>query len=568
MQFIPLYDSIQFSIVWAGLVISAFVLGIWSHRIFISRSKKDYIFSDEVKTDPPPINEVLTRNRLLSQRIHFAIKNIINSNYVLTDRNRHKSLLQTPLRQTIQELRIIAETLNHNLPQASALASNCNSEDESWFDMQVLIDELKTAFTSVIDSKKVQLSLTCNIPEGLHINSNWVQGALQELVSNALKYNNDQLKVNIHLGFEKQTLVMKVQDNGQGMRATHTQMIESSRSMPDLLLRRKNDSLRPLNLHSIQQYARDHGGELHIKSARHYSTTVSLLLPLQANQYCIKKVSQPNIQPCHSSTHEQAKARASIATILLIENQQGYASAIINELERNYLVLHSTSIANGVKLLSEHKVDCILIDAESDYCDGISIESYLYSATASQDVSLILLGQNDPHIPQLKTLKVGFSAIIEKPFMPSALTVLVEHVLKERSKVQQRIESELASYHANFGNIEEIGNGAESDFVRRFNEVLSEHYPIESFSRTRAAKLLHMSDKTLGRRLAEFYNTGFSDIMKRYRLVKAKEKIRQGDKITQVAYDCGFSSPSYFTQCFRAEYGFAPSMLNKFSNCA
>lgn len=574
MQFIPLNMSLPFIMASSCLFVFAFMLGFVSNRYYVARSKRFLLESDKMQHSNQHYNNMLKHNSALSHRLHFAIKNLINSNYVINDRRSYKSLLQTPLRHNIQELRIIANSLKLDPSQVNVGKGKRKQREyeapmlESWFDLQTMVKEVESAFISAFDHNEVKISFKTDIPLGFQVKSNWIQRALQELISNAIKSNKQTIQLSIFIGLEQQTLVMRVQDDGQGFRAEDTFSLQSSNTMSDLFSRRTSDAIRPLNLYSIKQYVCEQGGQFHIVSARHYSTTISVLLPLRSEQFTLLNGPVCEERRTYIAPQAPSIANGVLGSILLIEHNQGYASSILNELAKNYHVLHSTSITEGVQLLASHKIACILIDAESDYCNGISLKAFINGQTHTQDVSLILLGQNDPEIPQLTALRAGFSAVIEKPIIPSVLNLLIEHVLEEKSKVKQRVENELASYHANLGNLEDTGSNEKTEFEIKFNDVLSEHYAVESFTRTKAAKLLHMSDKTLSRRLAEFYGSGFSELMKRYRLVKAKDKIRQGERITQVAYDCGFSSPSYFTQCFRAEYGFAPSMLNKLSNCA
>ncbi|TKT88060.1 helix-turn-helix domain-containing protein [Dyadobacter frigoris] len=47
--------------------------------------------------------------------------------------------------------------------------------------------------------------------------------------------------------------------------------------------------------------------------------------------------------------------------------------------------------------------------------------------------------------------------------------------------------------------------------------------------------------------------------MRRYRLQKAAILLAQGETAAQVSYEVGFESPSYFSQCFKEQYGVTPS---------
>jgi AraC-like DNA-binding protein len=109
-----------------------------------------------------------------------------------------------------------------------------------------------------------------------------------------------------------------------------------------------------------------------------------------------------------------------------------------------------------------------------------------------------------------------------------------------------------------------ILKGPESaKFVEQFNQLLSDCYRDDSFSRPIAAKKMLMTEKTLARRLKKYYNLGFVTTLKKFRLQRAQNLLIEGAKVTDVAFDSGFSSASYFTRCFKAEYGFTPSALSK-----
>ena len=49
------------------------------------------------------------------------------------------------------------------------------------------------------------------------------------------------------------------------------------------------------------------------------------------------------------------------------------------------------------------------------------------------------------------------------------------------------------------------------------------------------------------------------ELMRKARLSKAYRLLLSGDKnISEVAYEVGFSAPSYFTKCFKDEFGVLP----------
>ena len=76
-------------------------------------------------------------------------------------------------------------------------------------------------------------------------------------------------------------------------------------------------------------------------------------------------------------------------------------------------------------------------------------------------------------------------------------------------------------------------------------------------------KLLHknmaISEKQLYRKLKALLNLGASELLRNYRLTKAVELLKKGNRISAIYYEVGFSSHSYFSACFKSKYGQSPS---------
>ncbi|MFT6737859.1 MAG: AraC-like DNA-binding protein [Kangiellaceae bacterium] len=121
----------------------------------------------------------------------------------------------------------------------------------------------------------------------------------------------------------------------------------------------------------------------------------------------------------------------------------------------------------------------------------------------------------------------------------------------------------IADYQVSLGEADNVNDQKSIKFVDKFSRLLLEHYAKEGFNRPFAAKMMLMTEKTLTRRLNMHYQLGFVEALRKFRLHQAKDLLLYGEKVTNVAFDTGFSSPSYFAQCFKVEFGFAPSFLVK-----
>lgn len=73
------------------------------------------------------------------------------------------------------------------------------------------------------------------------------------------------------------------------------------------------------------------------------------------------------------------------------------------------------------------------------------------------------------------------------------------------------------------------------------------------------AQEMCMSYSTLNRRIKTLTGMTANEYVRKHRLAKAMQLLRDGHNASEVSMQCGFNSPSYFTRCFKAEYGILPS---------
>ena len=93
-------------------------------------------------------------------------------------------------------------------------------------------------------------------------------------------------------------------------------------------------------------------------------------------------------------------------------------------------------------------------------------------------------------------------------------------------------------------------------------EVIEKHLSEEEFSIELFGKEVGMSRVQLHRKLKALSGKSASNYLRSVRLNKAKQMIEeQKGNISEIAYSVGFSSPQYFTRCFKEEFGIPPSEL-------
>jgi len=98
-------------------------------------------------------------------------------------------------------------------------------------------------------------------------------------------------------------------------------------------------------------------------------------------------------------------------------------------------------------------------------------------------------------------------------------------------------------------------------FIERLEELVQRHFSDPEFSTSTAAKMLFVSERSLQRRFKGATQRTFSDYLSEVRLDNACRHLLAGNKVADVAYDCGFNDPSYFSQRFKHRFGVSPTQF-------
>ena len=99
------------------------------------------------------------------------------------------------------------------------------------------------------------------------------------------------------------------------------------------------------------------------------------------------------------------------------------------------------------------------------------------------------------------------------------------------------------------------------DFLIKFTKELQDGFENHHLKIEHIAKQIALSERQLYRNSKQYLTLSPCIFLRRYRLEKAINKIKQGDSLGNVSYEVGFSSHSYFCRCFKESFGDTPSIF-------
>jgi TolB-like protein/AraC-like DNA-binding protein len=109
-----------------------------------------------------------------------------------------------------------------------------------------------------------------------------------------------------------------------------------------------------------------------------------------------------------------------------------------------------------------------------------------------------------------------------------------------------------------------FAQSGKSEFLEKLNGVTEANLSNEQFGVSDLAREMGMSRSNLHRKVKSVAGTSISQFIRQVRLKKALELLQQTSlTISEVAFECGFHSVSYFTKCFHDFYGYSPGKAGK-----
>ena len=104
----------------------------------------------------------------------------------------------------------------------------------------------------------------------------------------------------------------------------------------------------------------------------------------------------------------------------------------------------------------------------------------------------------------------------------------------------------------------------ENDFLSKLKSIVEENLSNESFGVSELADAIGMSRSNLLRKVKKQCNLSVSQFIRNVRLENAKKLLKEGEfNVSEISYQVGFSSTSYFIKCFRELYGYPPGETGK-----
>ncbi len=397
---------------------------------------------------------------------------------------------------------------------------------------------------------------------------------ITNVMSNAIKFTpqSGRITVNITESTNNEVEII-IRDSGVGIPKNELTKIFDRFYQVDGSNTREHEGTG-IGLALTKELVELHKGQISIDSIEGHWTEVKIYFPLgrehltddeinESSEYELqvfeaKKDFEQYDTVCEESGDENLIDKT---IVLIVEDNPDVRDYIKDDLKKIYHIEEAANGEQGLRKAQKYIPDLIVSDVMMPKMDGYEMTMKLRQDEKTSHIPIILLTAKSDRDSKLEGLGLGADAYLTKPFDTQELLVRIKNLIDTRRLLQEKFGVGNAVLHK---PEKEKLSYLDQQFLERVMMVIDQHIAEEEFSIEEFGKDVGMSRSQMHRKLKALTGKSTSIYLRTVRLAKAKQLIEnQKGTISEISYQVGFSSPAYFSRCFKEEFGFTPSEVSK-----
>jgi YesN/AraC family two-component response regulator len=226
-------------------------------------------------------------------------------------------------------------------------------------------------------------------------------------------------------------------------------------------------------------------------------------------------------------------------------------------LESKYKCIHAEDGEEGIGMAIKYQPDIVISDVMMPKKNGFEVCEDLKKNPATDHIPIILLTARVDVKDRITGFSYGADAYLTKPFSKPELFTRIDQLISIRKKLLEKLsKSGIDAF------MRKKLMDPDALFLQKAIKHINENIDNTIFGPAFLAKKLLISESQLYRKLKAITGKSTALFIRSIRLQKAKELLQNEDlNISQVAYEVGFSNPSWFSTAFKEEFGYSPSEI-------
>ena len=397
------------------------------------------------------------------------------------------------------------------------------------------------------------------------------------LLSNAFKFTPENGKITVRLSSltkeDTRWIRFTVANTGSMISAEHIRSIFDRFYKIDM-----HHAGSGIGLALVKAFVELHKGTISVESDEKQGTVFAVDLPVQTCETILAEdslkssISAVPLNPASPGSPASSNLNETLAveeeelekgydsskpSVLVIDDNADIRSYVRGLLHTDYTVIEAADGSEGIRKAMKYVPDLIISDVMMPGIDGIECCRRLKSELQTCHIPVILLTACSLDEQRIQGYDGGADSYISKPFSSQLLLARVRNLIDSHRRLKQF-----------FGDGQTLAKedvcDMDKDFVEKFKALIEAKMGDSNLNVEDLGKDMGLSRVQLYRKIKSLTNYSPNELLRIARLKKAASLLASSDMtVAEIGYEVGFSSPSYFTKCYREQFGESPTDLLK-----
>lgn len=480
-------------------------------------------------------------------------------NYIIHDDNlnsQQRSMLQIVQRNVLVLTQLVSEILDFRKVQNGKMELRLSD-----FNLAESMKQWIMLFSASAQKKHITISMNAPDAVMLRADQDKIERICYNLLSNALKYTSEGGEITLTAKEEDGRVMISVADNGCGI---------SSDELPyifDRFYQAKNAGRGTgIGLAIVKAFTELHHGEVSATSVEGKGSTFTIHIPVRQKGEVTNQPTEKIEQLVEPSSAEEVPNQArhideliqpyqtDKPEVLIIDDNIDIRTYLRSVLSEKYNVSEAADGKVGLELARKIVPDIVLSDIMMPVMDGLAFCQQLKTDKAISHIPVILLTARSLDEQRAEGYEHGADAYLSKPFSLRLLLSRIDNLIESRKKLNQTWSKGVED-----DEIGNISNEIDKSFLKQLRKIIQENLANSDLSVEQIGDEIGLSRVQLYRKVKAL--TGYSpvEIVRKARLTRARHLLQTTERtVSEVAYAVGFSTPSYFSKCYKDEFGENP----------
>lgn len=433
-------------------------------------------------------------------------------------------------------------------------------------DFSRIVGDWMESFYSVARKRDIKLTLVGpaqETPVVMAIDVEKIERVFFNLLSNAFKYTPDNGSITVSYESDGDNLTFRVADTGEGISARDLGNIFDRFYQVD----RINPKGSGIGLSLAKAFVELHGGSISVESTLNVGTEFTVKLP-------VRHVSETVAEADRTIAREDAGAELdniesdftfddNKPLVLIIDDNRDIQKLVGELLASDYNIIAAPNGREGVRLAARYVPDLIICDVMMPVMDGLECCRRIKEEVSTSHIPVLMLTACSLDEQRVEGYESGADGYLPKPFNSSVLKSRCASLIANRKRIKDLWQSGPFPVTSDRRPkaIESLGTtDVDSDFYRRFLDILMKEIGNQDLNVDMIASKMGLERSQFYRKIKSLTNYAPVELIRRLRLQRGRELLLTTDRtVAEIAYETGFSTPAYFTKCYRDAYGETPS---------